>query len=197
MMDNPRQSDNQLDRILGAGALSGPEADRLWEQIAPKVIQPAPSWRTAVASWWLRGGVGLVMAAAAVLVWRIPDSMDGMRPRGGLGQAVLEGSCGSPVPCTVGQPLFLRVTPASANVMLFVLLRDAQHTSLLVDGVVLTGGLQTLNVRVVPEAADAAAGMTLDFWTFESAPAADVKDALRAGRLKPQGTLHVPVKAAP
>ena len=194
-MDKPPTTDNELDRALPKGALSGPEADRLWARIAPTV----PQAQSARRPWWARPrlwvGVGS-LAAAAVLVMVMPGSQDGFRPRGANAGPYLESSCGQG-PCVVGQPVFLRLVHTGPPGALYVAVKDARNEpAWLSRGTPAPTGTHTLEVQLTPEASDVAGGIDLMWWVVPQPVAANRQDALLGMQPAPDGSLHLTVHVA-
>jgi hypothetical protein len=188
-------SENEWDRLLAQGMLAGPEADRLWERIAPKV--------TAVDPWWVRtfrrGGFLVPVLAAGVLVILLrPQETGEFRERAASFSVAVEATCGSANnPCRVGQPVYFHAVapPDQDQVVLYVVIRDASGPSLLTGPTMIPQGPWPLNVKIAPETADVASGIELNWWVVGT-PLPDPALLVR-GQRPPNGTVTLSVRAPP
>jgi|GEM_PF-1160453 len=191
-VDKMPTTDNEWDRLLAEGALSGPEADAMWDKVHARVV-PRPSWVQRLARVWFVLPVPL--AAAAVLLFFIRSPEDGFTPRG-VDVVGLEATCGAETsPCRTGQPLFLRMAqPAAAT--LYVAMKTAAGTSLVTGPVAVPAGVTPLSVKLVPDTSDVTSGITLLWWTWPAALEAHAVAGLLRGEVPPDGVLTLKVQAA-
>lgn len=113
----PKDSDEQLERLLSGGSAGGQRADALWQRIDARLEHKK---RARVPAWW--AALLLVPTAAVLLLW---PTQPQWVARGWADDVPVElrASCGQgDVPCRVGQPVFLMVTsghiPGHVDVML-------------------------------------------------------------------------------
>lgn len=163
------RTDNELDRIMAGGKLAGPETDRLWERISSQAVVKEPAWKRLLSSSWVWMPVA---AAAAALILFIPGRRNGGFVERGAASARLEATCGTGSACKAGEPVHVRITNLPAGGVVYVAHVPHGGKAVIVSGPVpSTEGTLTLPLRMVPDAADAAHGITLRWWWRETAAA--------------------------
>lgn len=192
-MDKLPETDDGWDRMLAQGGLPGPEADAMWEKIHARVA-PQPSWQQRLARLWFVLPLPIAAVAVLLLMPGTPDPNDGFIERGD-DVTMLEATCGEKAACVVGQPIFLRMLHPTGGT-LYVAMKDAKGTASLIAGpVTLRRGSMPLSVKLVPDAGDVDAGITLHWWVRPAPlPPGDVEKLVKEPASS-DGTLRLRVSA--
>lgn len=172
------EDQERIERLLARGQPSGPRMDRLWERLAPQVVE-RPARVTLLA--WLRSlGVTLIPLAPVTAVVLLLVANPVTPPLIERGEhkpmpPLLETTCGTvDQPCHVGVPIYLRLAPRHAEGVVYVRLKQQDGSATLLAGP-LPVKEQTpvaVPVRLVPEENDVGAGLELEaLWLAEPVPA--------------------------
>lgn len=171
-------TDDDLDRLLSDGGVSGARRDKLFDAIidaseASNGADTAPS-PTAFEKWWkklwrplaIATPVAAALAIGIVLADRAPSELraKGDAPVNESQAPLLLASCGAQdTPCAVGEPLFLRLqSPVDVERVEVVVVGAHQKTMIASLPNLNANQEQPLEVKITPEESDAANGLTFE-----------------------------------